>query len=152
MSLDIMKTISTTRSIHAPVEVVFDTIADVRNFSKAVPHIVKVEFQTEQRVGEGTRFLETRIMNGREATVELEVAQYVKNERVRMISDAGGTVWDTVFTVEELDGKTEMKMAMEAKPHKFLARIMNWLIRGMVAKAVEADMDALKDYCESKSG
>lgn len=96
-------------------------------------------------------FRETRMMNGREATVELEVAEYNKNQSIRMISDAGGTVWDTVFTVAKVGDATEMKMVMEAKPHKFMARIMNPLIRGMVAKAVEADMDCVKDYCESQS-
>ena len=96
-------------------------------------------------------FRETRMMNGREATVELEVAEYNKNQSIRMISDAGGTVWDTVFTVAKVGDATEMKMVMEAKPHKFMARIMNPLIRGMVAKAVEADMNCVKDYCESQS-
>ena len=145
-----MKTIETTRVIAAPIDVVFDAISDVRNFSQAVSHITHIEFLTDQRVGVGTRFRETREMNGRSQTVELEVAEYVENEQIRMISDAGGTVWDTVFTVAPVGDVVEMKMVMEAKPHKFLAKIMNLLIRSMVVKAVEADMDAVKVYCESR--
>ena len=145
-----MKAISTTRRISSPINVVFQTISDIRNFSQAVDGIINIEFLTEQQVGQGTRFRETRDMNGREATVELEVAEYVENERIRMVSDAGGTVWDTVFSVTEDGDVTEMKMVMEAKPHKFLSRIMNPLIRSFVAKAVESDMDAVKKWCESR--
>jgi hypothetical protein len=108
---------------------------------------VKIDFLTDQRVGTGTRFRETRLMNGSEASVELEVAEYVENQRVRMVSDAVGTVWDTLFTVAPQGDATVMTMQMDVRPYKFIARLMTLLIRGMVAKAVEADMDAVKRYC-----
>lgn len=146
-----MKSIRVSRSIAAPLERVFQTVSDVRNFRNAVPHITKVEFLTDQQVGVGTRFRETRVTKGREQTVELEVAEYIDNDRVRMISDAGGTVWDTLFTVSEDSANVTLEMQMDIKPHKFLARIMMPLIRGMVAKAVESDMDAVKVFCESES-
>ena len=145
-----MKPIETTRVIAAPLHRVFETISDVRNFSKAVPHITNIEFLTDQHSGEGTRFLETRVMNGKEQTVELEVGEYVPNERVRMISEAGGTVWDTVFTVHQRnDSEVEMKMVMDARAKHLVSSFFNRLIRGMIAKAVESDMDAVKTYCES---
>jgi hypothetical protein len=65
-----------------------------------------------------------------------------------MISDAGGTVWDTVFTVAQVGDAVALTMVMEATPHNFLARVMNRLIKGMVVKGVESDMDAVKAYCE----
>ena len=43
-----------------------------------------------------------------------------------------------------------MKMATEARPHKFMEPMMNFLIRPMVAKAVESDMDAIKVFCEKR--
>lgn len=144
-----MPFVRSSRQIDAPLERVFSAIADVRNFSEAVPHIVNIEFLTESCTGAGTRFRETRENNGRTHTVELEVAEYVLNERVRMISDAGGTIWDTVFTVNQTDDAVVMSMEMEANPYRFLARFMTVAIRGMVAKAVEADMDAVKLWCES---
>ena len=145
-----MKPICLSRTIAAPLELVFQTVSDVRNFREAVPHITNVEFLSDQQVGAGTRFRETRLMNGREHTVELEVAEYVDNDRVRMISDAGGTIWDTLFTVSEGPENVTLEMQMDIKPHTFRARIMTPLIRGMVVKGVESDMDAVKSYCESK--
>lgn len=140
---------SVSKTIQAPKDVVFATISDVSNFSKAVPHILEVEFLTEQRNGLGSRFRETREMNGRKATTELEVTEFVENERVRMVSDAGGTIWDTLFSVSSEGDATRLDVVMDARPHRFLARLVTPLIKGMVSKAVEKDIDAVKAYCES---
>ncbi|MBT8402019.1 MAG: SRPBCC family protein, partial [Rhodothermia bacterium] len=92
--------------IAAPVDRVFDTIAHIQNFSRAVPHIVNVEILSETQSGVGTRFRETREMRGREMTTELEITEYVKDKSVRIVSDEGGTIWDTLFTVESTNGGT----------------------------------------------
>ena len=147
-----MKPIYLSRSITAPLSLVFETVSDVRNFRKAVPHITKIEFLTDQQVGAGTRFLETREMHGREQTVELEVAEYVEPKRVRMVSDAGGTVWDTVFIVNQDVDHVTLEIQMDVKPHTLAAKITVPLIKGMVAKAVGSDLDAVKTYCEKNGG
>jgi len=140
--------ISTTRRINAPIERVFQTVADARNFTTAVPHIKNIEFLTEQQTGVGTRFRETRMMGSKEAQTELEVTEYAANDHVRMVSDSGGTIWDTVFRVNEIDGAVELSMQMDIRPHKLLAKLFIPLIRGTVVSGVEADLDCVKDYCE----
>jgi len=145
-----MKPVRVSLSIAAPLELVFQTIADPLNFCDAVPHITNIEFLSEKKKGVGTRFRETRVMKGRESTVDLEVTEYVENDRVRMISDAGGTIWDSIFTLTKDSGKIEMKMQMDILPHTLIARITTPLIWKMVASGVEKDMDVIKDYCESK--
>jgi len=143
-----MKTVTTTRTIQAPLEKVFQTLADVRNFKNAVTGITNVEFLTEQQSGVGTRFRETREMKGKEHTVELEVTELVENDRVRIVSDEQGTVWDTVFSVEQQDDGVLMTMVMEVKPYKLKAKIATPLIMGFVSKAIESDMDEVVRYCE----
>ncbi len=140
-----------SRTVDAPVGVVFSTVADISNFSKAVPHIEHVEFLSEARTGVGARFRETRLMGSRKATTELEVTEYVQDERVRFVSDAGGTIWDTTFTVEpDPAGRgTRLAMVMEARPHKLLARLITPLMKSVVAKAIAADLDAVKAYAET---
>ncbi|QDU07023.1 SRPBCC family protein [Gimesia aquarii] len=139
-----------TRTIDAPLEDVFNTVADISQYSEAVPHIVKIEFLTESKTGVGTRFRETRLMKGKEAATELEVTEYVENDRVRMVADSHGTVWDSLFTVRSENGKTNLTLIMEARAYKFLPRLMNPLIKGMVAKAVGMDMDMVKAHCENQ--
>ena len=138
-----------SRTIHAPIEKVFDTVAHIENFEQAIPHIVSVEFLTERRFGVGTRFRETRRMGKREATTELEVTEYVRYDHVRLVTDTHGTVWDTVFTTRAADsGAVELTMVMDANAHKLLPKLMNPLIKGVIRKAIEKDMDAVKAYCE----
>jgi len=145
-----MSKISVTTNIDAPVEKVFQTVADIRNFSKAVPEIVDIEMLSEVTAGKGTHFRETREINGREASTELEVTEYVENKHIRLVADSHGTVWDSVFTVSEADGRTELKLVMEAKPYKLLSRLMNLFMKGFMRKALQKDMEAVKSYCESR--
>ncbi len=139
-----------TKAIAAPVDVVFKTVADINQFSRAVPHIVNVEFLSPVKSGVGTRFRETRVMHGKNENTELEITEFVENNRVRYVADSHGTVWDTVFTVEPDRDYTLLTMTMDAKAKKLIAKIMNPLIRGMVKKAVEQDMDAVKNFCEQQ--
>jgi uncharacterized protein YndB with AHSA1/START domain len=136
------------RTIDAPIDRVFDTIAHIENFSKAVPDIVNVEFLSDTRKGVGTRFRETRVMRGKEESTELEVTEYVENDRIRIVADAHGTVWDTVFTVKTIDGQTRLEMVMDAKAQKLTSKLMNPMMKGFLQKALEKDMDAVKTYCE----
>lgn len=147
-----MPNVTVTRRIEAPADVVFRTVAHVEQFSQAVPGILRVEFLSEVKSGVGARFRETRMMMGREASTELEVTEYVENERVRIVSEAGGALWDTVFTVAPDGEGTALKMVMDARPQTLSARTLVPLILGTVQKAVEEDMDAVKSFCERPAG
>jgi flavorubredoxin len=123
-------------------------VSDIRQLAKALPHIVRFEFLAEVPARVGTRFRETRLMNGKEYTTELEVTEFLENDRIRIVADSHGTIWDTLFTVQPANGQTLFSMTMEGKAYKWTAKIINCLIRGMVQKGVERDMDLVKAYCE----
>jgi uncharacterized protein YndB with AHSA1/START domain len=143
---------SLSRTIDAPIEKVFDTVAHIENFSKANPRIIQVEFLSDRHSGVGTRFRETRRMGKRAVSTELEVTEYVPNERVRLVSDAGGTIWDTTFTTRPASGGgAELSLVMTAEAYKIVAKVLNPLIRGMVRRAIEDDLDAVKAYCETSA-
>lgn len=139
-----------TKHINAPKEQVFKTILDIRNFSKATPDIVNIEFLTEQEYGAGTKFLETRNMKGREVSTELEVTELEENSHIRMVSDTMGTIWDSIFRVKEKDGGTELILIMDANAYKLLPKITNPFMQGIMKKAIEKDMIAIKAYCEQE--
>ena len=136
-------------SVDAPIKKVFAAVADVDTFTQRAEAIVHVELLSEQRSGVGTRFRETRMMKGRESQTELEVTEYVENESVRMVADQGGTIWDTIFVVQQLDSKTRIDMTMDAKPYSLAAKLTTPLIKGMVAKFIRKDMEDLKAWCET---
>ena len=87
-------------------------------------------------------------MKGKEAVTELEVTEYIENDRVRLVADSHGTIWDTVFTVRTENTQTELTMKMDSKAYKLLPKLINPLIKGMIKKAIMKDMDSVKTYCE----
>ena len=143
-----MSQFSVKRTINAPADRVFETISNINNYSKAVPHIIRAEILSDVKSGVGTRFRETRLMEGKEATTELEVTEYTANDRIRMVADSHGTVWDSLFTVKPTEGQTELTLTMDANAHTVAAKLMTQLIGGMIQKGLEKDMDCVKTYCE----
>ncbi len=141
-----------TKIIAAPLGQVFETIADIENFKRAIPHIIRVEFLSESRTGIGTRFRETRLIKGKESTTELEVTEYVANERLRMVADSHGTIWDSVFAVEEVPEGTALTLTMEARAYQLVARLMNPMVVPLVRGAIEEDLDLVKRHCEEPPG
>ena len=65
-----------------------------------------------------------------------------------MAADTQGTIWDTVFAVKAENERTILTMTMDAKAQKWLAKIFVLMIRGMIKRAVERDMDLVKAFCE----
>lgn len=143
-----MTTTRVERIIDAPIGEVFHAIADVDNLAYALPHVVEVEFLTLQKSGVGTKFREVREREGRVASMVLEIVEYVEAERVRVRADSGGTIWDAVFAVEELGDRTRLVLEMEAQAYRWLPRIVNPWLRRSLARGVEADLDAVKAWCE----
>lgn len=136
------------RKINAPPERVFKAVSDINQFSKAIPHIIKIEFLSEIKSGLGTKFRETRLMRGKESTTILEVTEYIENDRIRLVADSHGTIWDTLFTVKSEADHTELIMTMEARTNKLVPKVLNWLMKGMIAKMMAKDLDFVKDFCE----
>ncbi|NNE68428.1 MAG: SRPBCC family protein [Pyrinomonadaceae bacterium] len=144
-----MVTVNVRREIAAPVEDVFGTVADIDRFSAILPHSVKVEHLNGKKTGIGAKFRETRVMGKQENVNEFEITEYIENERVRMIADTNGTVWDTLFEVREEAGKTTIDVEMDARPHKLLPKLLNPLMKGLFRKGIEKDMDLLKEALET---
>lgn len=142
---------SKTVMIDAPIDMVFEVISNPELFKKAVPQIVDIEYLSEKRSGVGTRFRETRIMNKRKASTVLEIVDEGKNSHIQMVSEAGGTEWDSTFSTEEEEDGVELRLVMTAVPKNFLARMSVGMMRTMVGKALEKDMEAIKNYCEENS-
>ena len=137
------------REINAAASKVFDTVANIENFRRAVPDIVDVEFLSEQRAGLGTRFRETRMMRGKQASTTLEVTEFQQDQVIRLVSDEGKTVWDTVFQVTPLGaGQAQLEMNMDCRPYSMLSKLLIPLVLKIVGQAVEKDMDAVKQHCE----
>ena len=143
-----MTRVAVRRTLEAPVETVFRAVSEIEHFPKIQPDVLAIEFLTVRRSGPGTRFRETRRQGRREMVTELEVTEHVDGERVRIVTDSHGTVWDTLFEVRPAGARSELEITMDARPHKLLPKIMNPLMRGFFRKGISRFIDSLKDHCE----
>jgi len=139
------------RTIHAPVERVFEAVSDPSRFAEIADDVTRIEFLSDQREGVGTKFRETREMRGKEQQATLKITEMVQNDSVRFISDEHGTVWDSVFRLRPVGAGTELTLTMEARAHQLLPKLLNPLIKGMIAKALAKDMDSVKTWCQKAS-
>jgi len=136
------------RTIEATPDHVFRTVADPEEFQKAIPDGSTVEYLTPNHSGVGMKFRSTRVNKGKPATFEQEITEFVPGQRVRMINVTHGTPWDSLFSVRPDGSGTVLTLTMDALPDRLFAKVMMRLIRGMVQKALEKDMDSVKAYCE----
>lgn len=138
--------------IKAPIDLVFDIVAHIDRYALAVPHVSEYEFLTEQTVGVGTRFLEVRNIGDRQTRTELDVTEYVENERVCTVSDVNGTIWSTQFSLKERQTsqgpETTLSVVLDAKAYQWGPRLVNLIVRKMFKSAIGNDMDLIRNYCE----
>ena len=145
-----MTRVIVSRKIEAPIERVFRAVTDIERLSDSNPDVVGVKFLSDSRSGAGTRFIETRKTGKKTMDTELEIVEWTDNHTARMVADSHGTVWDTLFTVEPAAGQTKLTIAMDARPHKLLPKLMNPIMKGFFRKGMEKHIDAVRAYCEQR--
>jgi hypothetical protein len=147
-----MATLRIARTIHAPTALVFKIVADPRHFAQAISGVTRIEFLSLTKCGLGTRFRQSRVLKGKEMTLDFDVTDYAENERVRIVNEIHGTRWDSVITLTPSNGSTELIMRMETTTRPLVPRlIMPLMLRLFIRKAVEKDFDAVKAFCEKAS-
>jgi len=146
-----MTRIVAKKLISASRDVVFDSVSNFAEMPNTIPDIVGVEFLTKQHSGVGTRFRETRRMGKREMVTELEVTEMEAPERIRIVTDSHGTVWDTVFSLEERGADCELCIDMDARPHALLQRFLTPLMKPLFRRGIKKHLSFLKRHCEAGS-
>ncbi len=144
--------IRTDIEIAAPPEVVFEASIDLESWAKHIEAITKIEILTPGPIGIGTRFVETRMMFGREASEEMTISELVAPERFVLTAENHGTRYVSQHLFEPQGDGTKLTFAFSGVPVTFLARLFAPLGRVMmpsVVKAIEGDLRDLKKAIES---
>lgn len=131
-----MKSVSITKHIAAPCEAVFARAADFPRAAEHVRGITRVEMLTEGPVGMGTRFRETRVMFGREASEVMEVTAFEPSKRYVVEAESCGCHYRSEFRFKPSGNGTDMEMVFGAQPLTWMAKIMGILMAPMMKKMV----------------
>ena len=134
--------------IARPPKEVFDFIIAPENAPKIASSIVSMVKLTEGHIGVGTRYRETRLMNGKENSTELAVVDYEPNQRYAMKNFTEGieTIYHYSFTPEK-DG-TRVGLVCEIKANG-VKKLMLPLVVSILKKEDGDHLQRLKQAMET---
>ena len=144
-----------SKHIAAPIDVTFDVFSDIPNLQERIEGIVKVEVLSEVSQGVGTRWRETRVLFGREATEEMEISAFQPHHSYEVVASSRGFDYHSQYTFAEAEGGTQVGLVFSGKATSLPARLMSplgALFKKATQQALEADMDQLKALCEQRAG
>ncbi len=148
-----MYPIIVSKHVDAPLEMVWEVVADIENAADRIQAILKMEVLTDGPVGKGTRFRETRIMFKKQATEEMEITVWDPPNSYTTEADGCGCHYTTMITCEGDGDGTTVTMSMSIVPlttfGKIMGASMGWMMKGACVKAFAKDLDDLKLFVES---
>src|SRR5688500_12459284 len=104
---------SVDRHIDAPPDVVFARASDFRRAPETISAIVKMDILTSGPVGAGTRFRETRVLFGREATEEMTVTVFEPPKRYTLDAESHGSRYHTELSFTPDGQGTRLTMTFQ---------------------------------------
>jgi hypothetical protein len=144
-----------TKSISAPPPAVFAAVSDFVNLPSRIPAITKLEVLTPGPVGVGTRFAETRMLFGKEATETFEVVDFEPPAKLELVAHSCGAEYRALHRFVPEGAGTRLELELTIRPVSFFARLMtplSWLMIGSMKKAIARDLDALAASVERSTG
>ena len=121
-----MATVKVTRTINAPMDLVFQTVSDL------IPPDPRAERQSHD---DGLRDYRVR----------------VPSRRVRIHNEIHDTEWDSLFTLAPSGAGTVLTMCMTTRSHRLFPRLLIPVVCLLIKKSVERDFDAVKTSCEASA-
>ena len=95
-------------TIGAPVDEVFDMVADERNEPRYNPRIIRAEKLSEGPVAKGARFVAEPKGMGARGEMTVEVAEYDRPHRLHNVIRSSYMQVDGLLTFQEIDGATRL--------------------------------------------
>jgi hypothetical protein len=143
------------RHIAAPPDVVFARASDFRRAPETISAIIKTDVLTDGPIRLGTRFRETRVLFGREATEEMTVTAFDPPRSYTLGAESHGSRYHTELAFTPDGQGTRVTMTFAATPLTFMSRVMSLLLRPMAKSMVKMcakDLEDLKQAIERDSG
>ncbi len=150
-----MATVVVTERINAPSDQIFEVMTDIQSWPENISGITEVQvISGPQTLNVGTRWKETRIMFGKQATEEMEVTEFEQNRRYVVESESCGSHFRTEFKFIPVDNyTTDVKMEMVVKANSMFAKLMSplgYFLRGTIVKCLKQDFDDARKVCEMR--
>jgi carbon monoxide dehydrogenase subunit G len=144
------------REIDAPTTRVWDLITDIEHAADTLDGVTKVErLDDGVGFGVGTRWIETRVMFGKEATEEMVVSAVEAGRSYTTVAEHGATTYTSTLSVEPLAAeRSRLSMSFAARtnsmPGKLMAATVGRLFQGATRKMMARDLEDIATAATSR--
>ena len=152
-----MPTLTVSRDMAAPRDVVFAVLTDIEHAADFIDGIVKIEMHDPHPTGPmqvGTKWTETRIMMKKEATETMWVTALEPNASYTVEAKSHGMHYVTRITAEDGgEEKTRVTYVFTGTPLKFFAKLMTpmfYLFKGTAEKCFANDLADVETEAKSR--
>jgi len=130
-------------------------ITNIENASETISGIENIEVLEKPANGlVGLKWLETRMLFGKPATVEKWITDAAENEFYKTKAEDGGFVFLTTKSISESGAGITLTESHESKPQSIVAKLMaipmRLLFKGVVKKALLQDLNDIKAAVEQE--
>jgi uncharacterized protein YndB with AHSA1/START domain len=134
--------------IAAPVEHVFDMVADERNEPRYNPRIVRAEKTSQGPVGRGARFTVQPRGTGAPGVMTMEIVDYDRPRRLATSIRSSYLDVDGTLTFSQTDGGTRMRWSWNMTLHGTM-RALSPVVRVIGPRWEHRNWAGLKQFIES---
>lgn len=142
-----------SRIIKAPINKVFDVFSDISQADSRISGIKEIEI-LEGGKGLGTKWKETRVMFGKDATEIMWISEFEPNKSYTVDAESNGMKYRSVYNFKEMEDGTKVEGSFEGTAQTTGAKIFSYLafmFAPSMRKAFMADMDDLAKVCEEQA-
>lgn len=139
-------------TINAAKASVWASTTDIERFAQILSGVEKIEVVNKPSAGlVGLRWKETRMLFGKEATVEKWITEAKENEYYTTRAEQDGFVFITTNHISGSDGSVVLTGIHETQPQGFAAKLKSLpmvFFKGVIKKAILQDLNDIKTATE----
>jgi carbon monoxide dehydrogenase subunit G len=136
--------------IHRPIEEVFSYLSNLENAPNLLPFVVDMEKLSNGPVGNGSRFLETRLVRRRRIQAEVQITEFQCPSAFTSKSISNGVEILYHYTFSEIEEGTQVEMEAEVKT----AGLLSFLTKKQLVKIIKNEdggqLQKLKEVLETE--
>ncbi len=149
-------TVEAQVTISSSTTAVWAVISNIEGAAENVRGIEKIEVIERPATGlVGLKWKETRMLFGKEASVEKWVTEAKENEFYKTRAEQDGFVFITTNRISGSDGNVTLTGIHETQPQGFVAKLKALpmvFFKGMIKKAILQDLNDIKKAVEQTGG
>lgn len=149
-----MARFSVAEYVDAPPSQVFALFTDFEHAPEHLSSITNLEILTPGPTRIGTRFRETRRLDGHQSTEELEVTAFEPGRHIDLRRRSGGTEFRSAFRFAPAHTGTQVEVDVESEPLSLAARLLtpltNHTVTGTMRRAIQRDIQDLRKHAEDR--